>query len=343
MYIYIDESGQFISLNKVRSRAAAVVALVIPSSQRVALVREFKKLRKRLRPGAIEIKGSSVSESEAAEILAVLGKYDLVLEAVVVDVGQHNDDDVSRFKVEQSDKLLEHITREHQPSLIQEILQIQTRLVGLSNQLFIQAFCMFELVSRLFETATMYYSQRAPHELGQFRWRIDAKGDRVTTVEQLWTLLVLPIIYTKTLKIPMGMIPGGDYSFYERFDAPPDPDEPPKPGHYRTDLKRVFRDDLRFLDSRDDLGLQIVDIVAAILTRALNGTLKEPGWRGLGELLVRRAEQTVRLVALSSPIRRGTSEAVENETWIRVVTALERTAKPMITAEVRKQHEEDHT
>lgn len=340
MYIYIDESGQFIPLNKARSRAAAVVALVVPGGQRVALVREFKKTKKRLRPRTLELKGSSLSEWEAAEILAMLGKYDLILEAVVLDVGQHYDDDVTRFKLQQSEKLLEHITREHQPTLIQQLLETQVRLAGLPNQLFIQAFCMFELLSRLLETATIYYSQRAPQQLGRFHWRVDAKSQSLTTVERLWTLLLLPIIYTRSLERPMGMIPGGDYSFFGRFDAAPDPDDPPRRGYYRTDLKRVFREDLRFLDSKDDLGLQIADIVAAILTRALNGTLQESGWRGLGRILVRRAEQTVHLIALSPDVRQPTTESVANETWARVITVLERSAKPMITAQVWKQLEE---
>jgi hypothetical protein len=335
MHIYIDESGQFIPLNRTKSRAAAVVALVIPTANRVALVRRFKKARKRLRPGVTEIKGSSLSEDEAAEILAVLCEFDLLLEAVVLDVGLLDEPEVTRFKLAQADRLLHHITREHQLNLVQEVVELQQRLARLPNQLFIQAFCMIELVSRLLETATMYYSQRAPQELGAFHWRIDAKGQRLTPVEDLWTLLVQPIIYTQSLETPMGMMPGGDYTFFQRFDAPPDPDSPPEPGRHKTDLTLVFREDLRFVRSQDDIGLQIVDAVASVVTRALNGTLQQSGWQGLGKLLIRRKDHTIWLITLSpDDVPRGTIQKTSNARWSRVVRIWEAIARPMVTPEV---------
>jgi hypothetical protein len=333
MHIYIDESGQFIPLNDAKSRAAAVVALVVPDSQRMALVREFKKTRKQLRPGATEIKGSSLSEQEAARILALLATYDLLLEAVVVDVGQHKDDDVTRFKMQRADNLLESIDREHKATLIHDLLETQQRLIGLSNQLFIQASCMFQLIPRVVETATMYYSQRLPRELGQFHWRIDAKADRATAMEQLWSLLVPVAVATRSLSQPMVMYDGGDYSSYERFDVPADP---PTPGQFRTDLKRVLREDLRFLDSNHDIGLQIADIVAAVLTRALNGTLEESGWRGLGKLFILRTEKTLRVIALSRDALRGMSEPISKGTWTTVIRTLECDAKGMFVPGARK-------
>jgi hypothetical protein len=44
-----------------------------------------------------------------------------------------------------------------------------------------------------------------------------------------------------------------------------------------TDLKRVMRDRFEFRASREDNCLQIVDIVSAALTRALNQSLDIEG------------------------------------------------------------------
>lgn len=45
-----------------------------------------------------------------------------------------------------------------------------------------------------------------------------------------------------------------------------------------------------FQDSRDTLGLQLTDMLAAILRRALNGQLQTSGWKDFGGLLVRHLQ-----------------------------------------------------
>jgi hypothetical protein len=39
----------------------------------------------------------------------------------------------------------------------------------------VQAILTFELVAKIIEDGTMYYSMRRPVELGKFNWAIDAK------------------------------------------------------------------------------------------------------------------------------------------------------------------------
>ena len=330
MHIFIDESGQFIPLDGAKSRAAATVGLVVPSSVQGALRRSFRKLKQRLGASGGEIKGASLSESDAAQVIALLQQYDVILEAVVVDAGEYRDLDITDFKVRQADHLMEYITREHQPTLIQDLVTSQETMKALPNQLFIQVFCLWQLIHRLLETATMYYAQRRPTELGSFVWRVDAKDASITPMENLWTSLIPPLIMAKTTMSPMGMIPGADYSFLERFDTAPVDGSAPIPGHYSTDITRVLRDDFALTPSEDDLGLQMADICAAILTRALNGTLQRSGWQSLGSLFVRRERQTVRLIALSLD-REQPSRDVANPRWHAVVPTLERLARPMLT------------
>jgi len=51
--------------------------------------------------------------------------------------------------------------------------------------------------------------------------------------------------------------------------------------------KLLLTEQLTFQDSRDSLGLQLSDMLAAILRRALNNRLQLPGWKDFGGLLVR--------------------------------------------------------
>jgi hypothetical protein len=230
----------------------------------------------------------------------------------------------------QADGLFDHITRDHHPNLIQELLGYQASMKALPEQLFLQVFCIWELIPRLVETATMYYAQRRPSELGSFVWRVDAKDRSVTSMERLWTILIGPVIMAKSDVSPMGMIPAADYSYYERFDVAPPDGTVRVHGHYYTDMRKVLREDFEFASSESDLGLQMADIVASILTRALNGTLHPAGWRSFGSLFVRRREHTARVIALSWD---GTEESkdVANPRWAPVIHQIEALARPMLT------------
>ena len=304
----------------------------MPSSQQVAVRRAFRNLKRGLGFGGNEVKGSSLSEYQAAQVTSLLRDYDVILEAVVVDAGEHADQQVTEFKLKQADRLMTHVTRDHQPTLIQDVLAMQELMRTLPNQLFLQAFCMWQLIPRLLETATMYYSQRRSAELGSFVWRVDAKDESVTAMEHIWTTLIGPLITTKSPDAPMGMIPGADYSYFERFDTEPLDGSKRMPGRQYTDMKKVLRDDFEFVTSRRDLGIQMADILASVLTRALNGTLQKPGWKGMGPLLIHRSEQTIHLIALDWDAQEPESHAVTNTRWIEVIRELDSVSRSMLTS-----------
>ena len=64
------------------------------------------------------------------------------------------------------------------------------------------------------------------------------------------------------------------------------------------DIGLIMKEDLAFRNSKDELGLQLADIVASAFTRAFNRTLGEAGWRDLGRLLICRTAGAARLVQL---------------------------------------------
>jgi hypothetical protein len=105
-------------------------------------------------------------------------------------------------------------------------------------------------------------------------------------------------------------------------------------------MKKVLREDFAFVASETDLGLQMADILASILTRALNGTLQRPGWQSLGSLFVRRAEQTVRLIALAWDVNEAGPRNVTDSQWISVISRIDALARPMLTKRTMQLAEE---
>lgn len=330
MHIYIDESGSFIPKGPSNSQASAVVGLVVPSERRVQLFREFKKFRKRVRPESIELKGSSISETEAAEFCGILASHDVLLEAIAIDLGMHSDLEISEFRHRQADLVVTSIDRESHANIVHEAWELGERLRMLPNQLFIQAFLSIRLVSRLFELGRMYYSLRSPRELFSHTWRIDAKSDRVTAMETAWSMLSIVWLSSK----PSGMIPGGDYSFEDSLapEFPVSPVSEQEKG--QIDLKKAIWDRLSFVDSKADLGIQMADICGGIVTRALNRKLQPAGWLPIGGLCINERKSAIRVVQLRVHANAEHKATVANHPWSPILASLTQRAKPMVPKEM---------
>lgn len=82
---------------------------------------------------------------------------------------------------------------------------------------------------------------------------------------------------------------GADYSFFSKFDR-----RNPETGEVGTDNALLLAD-LRFSPSTEP-GLELVDIVAASVRRALMGNLGEAGWRDIPRLMIHRKEPYIKLV-----------------------------------------------
>src|SRR5688572_21539710 len=55
-----------------------------------------------------------------------------------------------------------------------------------------------------------------------------------------------------------------------------------------VNMKQILQESFRFSDSRDELGLQLADIVASACRRAFNGNLQRRGWEGIAQLLIKK-------------------------------------------------------
>jgi hypothetical protein len=278
-----------------------VLAVVVPSCVEQALFAEFSVLRDGWSNQGGEVKGSKLDESQAAQLIELASRYDVFVNFFAMDMARHDDAVVSAYKSRQADAVTAGLTSEHNPEITAQLQGLADAIRRMPNQLFLQASLMIDLVLKVIEDSTLYYVQRVPAELGSIAWVIDRKNRTITEMEDTWSTLVLPMSESHFAKTPLPCLLGADYS---HFDA-----------HYKIDasdqemirhvkwmreaygVQHVDRplglnstlllsEQRQFADSAGSLGLQLADMLAAILRRALNDRLQAPGWKNFGRLLI---------------------------------------------------------
>lgn len=223
--------------------------------------------------------------------------------------------------------------------MIEGIKKLRSDLENLPPQLYVQAVCTFELLNDLLQTTTLYYVQRSPEELGDFKWRIDAKDKKVTPYERLWTTIVLPMIQSKSFSEPFAQLVGADYSYFSRFcettDLAPEHIRPfiktPSPFEYIS-IREVLGENVCFEQSHSNLGVQMIDILTTSLRRAMNGKLGIDGWGGGGgKLMVSplRRKQVIHLVDITGD---GMTPYLEEKSppFHQVFSIVDQSCKPIL-------------
>lgn len=345
MRIYIDEAGSFVPPNPPHSLFSVVLALIIPTAIEKDLFYEFLRLRDTWPNQNIEIKGGSLNESQAAQLITLLLRYDTLVQFIALDANTHPAPLVEELKNRQADAATANITREHHPGPLLHLHQLGEAVRAMSNQLFLQAFATWELIIRTIHDGTLYFVQRQPEELGDIGWVVDRKDRTITQMEETWSTLILPLGENSFAREPLASLAGEDYSYFEaRYGFTEATADPEIVRHIRwldsvygkslrakdpagIDAKRLLTEQLTFENSRDSLGLQLSDMLASILRRALNNRLQFPGWKEFGGLLVRHQEPGTGFIQLGpgsdTPLRGHAS---------RVCQILHATAKNIIAA-----------
>ena len=226
MRIYIDEAGNFVVPADGQSLYSLVLALVIPSSIENDLFQAFLRLRDSWPNNAVEIKGSKLDESQAAELIELLSRYDVFVKFFAVDMATHADGVVGRFKARQADATTAHLTPEHHPPIMAQLQGLADAIRRMPNQLFVQAFLVIDLVLKVIEESTLYYVQRLPKELGSIEWIIDRKNRTITEMEDTWSTLILPMSEGHFARNPLICLKGADYSDFDaRYGIDPNDQE----------------------------------------------------------------------------------------------------------------------
>ena len=302
MFIYVDEAGNFLPSSSGGSFFSLVAALIVPEISHDQMLYEFLRVRDSWPDARIEYKGSGLTESQTREVISILAAHDALLEFRAVDMATHTPLTVGEFKRRQAEGVTKYLTPTHHPKLVAQLTEMREQTARMSDQLFVQFVLTVDLILSSLEIATLYFVQRIPAELGRFKWVIDRKDRTLTEMESLWTKLILPYGESYFATKPLRMLDGEDYSHFRRFDL--DSSDPTSASHLEfvskqfgtsrdlkaTDPKKILGEDRDFANSEENLGIQLVDIAATTLRRALNGRLGQFGWERLGELMLIRPD-----------------------------------------------------
>ncbi len=337
MHTFLDESGPFIPLEGDRSRVSVVGGLILPTQYLADIYGEYLSLRPTLALRNGEVKGSAQSEDQVARVVALLSKYNACLEVTCVDLGQHTAEDIRTFQRNQADSVTANIPADYPPQMREHINRLGQRVRDLPPQLFVQAYLYIHVIDRIMRSAFIYYVQRLPSELGSFAWVVDRKAETITPFEELWRELIMPILQTKSEDDPMIFLEDADYSHFAPFltDNPrltrplPPVGSPERAKLLVVNLRALFAGDLRFVDSRDEVGLELADIVISGASRALNDTLQENGWNGLGKLMIRTNPRTLYMTSFSDDAQERIRKSERFDHYSHVADVLHETARPM--------------
>jgi hypothetical protein len=337
MQIFIDESKNFLIPSEVQCAVSCVSCLVIPDEDYQAVSSAFDALKADWGVSHTEVTGRDLDEGRIASVVRMLNGYDVIFETIAIDMGLQTEDGILNHKNTQADKLMENITSAHRPGLVESVKEAQKQYRQMPNQLYVQTALMIRLVANILQRASLYYVQRRPRELGRFRWVVDAKDKKVTPYEEFWKKITLPALQTISLREPVCLLKGADYTSFKPFHGemvkPPehlrkaagDDDSP----FVYMEISKIM-EDLAFENSENENGLQLVDILCSAIQRAMNGNLQPPGWEMIGCLTVsaqleRHVIQLTNLsLELPSVVKGGTVP------YTKVVRLVDRLAKPMM-------------
>ena len=299
MNIFLDESGSFVSAEE-RDSWNCIVAYMSPESDRGKLHTVLTRLKRATGVSRTnEIKLRNVQEKDYFDFLFYLGKLNGVLFTAATDSGLYSDADIVLHQEGQAAKITKHKDVMQHESVRRELEKLSDQVRSLSPQLYVQMQCQIQLISMIVMDGVLYFVQRFPKTLGRFRWRIDQKNSTRTEYEKTFFTLTPPLIQTISLKEPIPMLEGADYSAFQRFDY--------REGEAPTYLKTVYgidigdkgpplnigqliRENLKFVDSKANQGIQVADLLAAGMRRCLRKgfTNNRTAARLLGSLMLKR-------------------------------------------------------
>jgi uncharacterized protein DUF3800 len=243
-------------------------------------LRELIRSLKRTVPAETreEIKLREIKEEEYFEFLKRLGALEGVLYAVATDAGLNEPATIIEHRKIQAEKIVEHKDKMLHQNAREGLQMLAARVASLAPQLYVQLQCQLDLIARIILSGVLYFVQRTPMHLGRFRWRLDQKNSEQTEYEKAFATVTPAFLQTVSLSEPMPMLIGADYSAFSRFDYT----EESRPRYLRetygldvdedkpvTNIGLLMREDFEFVDSKQNIGVQVADLLASGIRRCL--------------------------------------------------------------------------
>jgi len=288
-----------------------VGALVIPEATHSLTINQFNHHRHRWAGLGGEIKGSALNERQVAAVVELLLRHRAVFFVTGTIMSGLSPAIVADGKKVQGERLTASLTENHQPTVVQQLLELRSRVETMSAPEFVQFTLLRKLVENVLRVSLNHFGFNGPRELGRFLWKADAKNNGRSSYEICWGKLGAGLLQSAFLARPLETDPHGDYRDLDDaylFKTQEWPDHLPRSvrsGSGRTmDLGAILRESFSFVDSRDSAGIQLADIVTNAFRRAVMGNLERAGWNRLGELILRFEGRAIDLIHLPLPADR---------------------------------------
>jgi hypothetical protein len=335
MRIFIDESGSFAYAPDPNawSTVGAVVILDEAMDAAKTALQQFKVDNGF--PPTEELKlGKVRDELSYFRLLNRLAQLNCTLYGLATNAHLNTPEAARGHKLQAAKGLVKHIDRMVHQSMKDSILSLSKQLLALSDQLYIQFTCQIQLMHYVVSQAVTYYVQVSPESLGSFVWRVDQKEPaRKTEFEDVFEKLSPPYLQTLSIDDPLPRVEGFDYSHMAKYDCAEEPTYLKEQYGVDVDLSdvldigRLIRDDIQFVDSRSDFGIQLADLVVSGLRRCLRKEFNDNPRAAafLGRLMVGRGRGQQPLLLLSL----GEEKALDKPTE-RLIRMMKRQQRPMI-------------
>lgn len=322
MYIFIDEAGSF-TYDAAPDVWSTVCALVVPTSSMIKVEEALYQFKAENGfPPETEVKFKHIKdESSFYRLMSALEDAHCTLFAMGADAHASPPEAIRATRDSFVQGAVTHIDKMRHESGIAAVQQIANQIARLSDPLFVQFVCQVHLMHNLVGGAISYYAQWLPEELSSFIWRIDGKDPlKQTPYEDVFERMSPVYLQTLSLSNPIPFITavGWDYSHLQPHLYQPGAVPSYLKDDYNIDvgsdggldIQSVFRKDIKFVNSKDCMGVQLADLLCSGLRKCLRGELQD-NMRvatGLGQLMLeqlsRRREPPILLLSMndSSPL-----------------------------------------
>lgn len=305
--ICIDESGSFVQ-SVAAGSWCAVVGYTFAERRKTANLDALQRLKTTYALGKREIKLKEVSESDYFRFLGDLRRAGGALFAVATDGALADPDAVRTHRDIQAQNIRNNVPKMKFDEGKAAVATLAEEIQALSPQLYVQLVCQIELLSDLLRRGILFFVQRDPVTLRRFVWRIDQKNTEKSIFERVFEKVAPALLQSMSFENPAIFLKEADYSYFRRFEFTVE--EYPKylqelgyQPESTINIGKILREDMTFPDSKDDLSVQIADLLAAGLRSVLRGKFTDNKGAAalIGQLMVKNSKRNppISLVHLS--------------------------------------------
>ena len=268
MHIYFDESGDFAFPND-RFDAYVQAALICPTSFVDKIEHYVEDAKRGL--GVEELHATALPDEELVEICRFIVGGPLALVAQVTDTEVMTLEAITEHRLEQAALLERNLADYLQADGAWEGAEAwYRRHIGraalasrVSNVEYVQGDLFVRLIhAAVFKSIVRFLDDESRDDLAEYWLVLDGKlPGKLAAGEKELDVLLLPHLGSNDfgLVVPTNWYDEPVHPFVERFST----------GDGKLSLNRIFEHGLVFTDSREHAGLQLVDVVAYVVRKAI--------------------------------------------------------------------------